>query len=171
MRNLVTVLMISSLGLAGCSGFRDSGANPANWFGRSSTIQHPVTADGSNPLIPEASNSILSRRPSIENYPGTPIYAVQAIEITPSSGGAILKATGVALRQGAYDVRLVPENRGMPVNGVLSFSMQAIQPQNTPQGSERTRRVSAGKFISAQTLEQVQELRVLSEVGTATSRR
>lgn len=173
MRNLVTVLMISSLGLAGCSGFRDSGANPANWFGKSSTVQRPsAPADGTNPLIPEESaGGILSRRPSAEIYLGTPIYAVQRVEINRSSGGAIVKATGVSLRQGAFDVRLVPQNRGEPVNGVLTFTMQAIQPQDTPQGSELSRRITAGQFVSAQTLEQVQEVRVLSQASTATSRR
>jgi hypothetical protein len=173
MRRLTTVLMMSSLTLAGCSGFRDSRANPANWFGTSRTVEAVPAADAqtANPLIPEKRNSILQRKSDAELYEGTPIYAVQDVVIERSSGGAIVKATGLSLRQGAFDVRLMPENKGAPVGGILTYTMRAVQRTDTPQGPEQTRRVSAGKFISTQKLEEVSEIRVLGQTNIASSRR
>lgn len=175
MRGAVTLLTISSLALAGCSGFRDSGANPANWFGSSQSAPRAAPADAEagavNPLIPEDGDSIFARKPEAETYAGTPIYTVKNLTVEPSAGGAIVKATGVSLRQGAYDVRLWPENDGEPVNGVLTYTMRAIQRADTPQGPERTRRVSAGQFVSDQTLTQVRSVHVLGRTTTATTRR
>ncbi|SEK35134.1 hypothetical protein [Roseovarius nanhaiticus] len=173
MRSLVTIATISSLALAGCSGFRDSRANPANWFGGSRTAPAPTAAEASvNPLIPEERrNSIFQRKSDEETYEGTPIYAVEKVEIERSSGGAIIKATGLSLRQGAFDVRLQPENGGEPVNGVLTYTLRAVQRADTPQGPEQTRRVEAGQFISSQALAEASEIRVLARTNSAASRR
>ncbi|MEI4263589.1 hypothetical protein [Roseovarius sp. D0-M9] len=172
MRSLVTLVTISGLTLAGCSGLRDSRVNPANWFGQSRTTPVAASADATvNPLIPEARDSIFQRKSDEETYQGTPIYAVEGVVIERSSGGAIVKATGLSLRQGAYDVRLSPENKGEPVGGVLTYTMRAVQRADTPQGPEQTRRVSAGAFISTQTLEETSEIRVLGQTNSAASRR
>lgn len=173
MRRLMTVLMISSLTLAGCSGFRDSRANPANWFGKSSTVERTTTASSAqaNPLIPDESDSIFARKSRVTEYIGTPIHAVQAVTVERSSGGAIVKATGLSLRQGAFDVRLWPENRGEPVNGILTYTLRAIQRTDTAQGPEQTRRVTAGQFVSSKVLDDVREIRVQGLNNTvATSR-
>ncbi|MFD0858321.1 hypothetical protein [Roseovarius aquimarinus] len=170
MRAVVTLVTISSLTLAGCSGFRDSRANPANWFGGGRSAPALTTdAAAANPLIPEERDSIFRRAPEEERYQGTPIHAVQEVLIEPSSGGAIIKATGLSLRQGAFDVRLVPENEGVPVDGVLSYTLRAVQRTDTPQGPEQTRRVSAGRFITAQTLREAREVRVLAQTNSAAS--
>ncbi|MFX0540539.1 hypothetical protein ACEWPM_002245 [Roseovarius sp. S4756] len=173
MRRLVTLVTISSLTLAGCSGFRDSRANPANWFGSSRTAPAPTAAEAAaNPLIPEERrNSIFQRKSDAETYAGTPIYAIENVAIERSSGGAIVKATGLSLRQGAFDVRLMPENKGESVNGVLTYTLRAVQRADTPQGPEQTRRVSAGQFISTQTLLEAREIRVLGQTNSAASRR
>lgn len=174
MRKLVTVLLISSLGLSGCSGFRDSGANPMNWFGKSTTVKTspaPINTESANPLIPEKDDSIFRRKSGAETYTGTPIYAVQDVVIERAAGGAIVKATGLSLRQGAYDVRLWPENGGEPVDGVLSYTLRAVQRPDTAQGPEHTRRVNAGHFVKDKTLGMVREVRVLGQINTATSRR
>jgi hypothetical protein len=173
MRSLVTVMMISGLLLTGCSGFRESRANPGNWFGSSSTVERaaPTDAQTFNPLIPEKRDSILQRKSEAESYEGTPIYAVEGVMIERSAGGAIIKATGQSLRQGAFDVRLWPENGGEPANGALTYTMRAIQRTDTPQGAAQTRRVEAGHFISTQTLEEVSEIRVIGATNIATTRR
>ena len=173
MRSLVTLLTISSLTLAGCSGFSESRVNPANWFGQSRTAERSAPAGNAavNPLIPEKSNSIFRRKSDAETYAGTPIYAVQTVVVEPSAGGAIVKATGISLQQGAFDVRLLPENGGAPIEGMLTYTMRAIQRVDTPQGPEQTRRVSAGQFVSRQTLDEVRGVRVLSQTTTATSSR
>jgi hypothetical protein len=173
MRGLVTLLTISSLTLAGCSGFRDSRANPVNWFGQSRSTPQPapVQSDAVNPLIPERRDSIFRRRSDAETYVGTPIYAVENVAVEPAAGGAIVTATGISLRQGAFDVRLWPENDGEPVDGVLTYTMRAVQRTDTPQGPVQTRRVSAGQFVSTQTLEAVRSVHVLGATTAATTRR
>ncbi len=169
MRGLVTLLTISGLALAGCAGFRDKMFNPGNGFDPGGAA--PAGALGANPLIPEEGESIFRRKADAETYAGTPIYAVQDVTIEPASGGAIVKAVGVSLRQGAFDVRLWPENGGAPVDGMLTFTLRAVQRADTPQGPEQTRRVSAGQFVSSQTLAAVRGVRVLSQTTTATSTR
>lgn len=173
MRRLVTLLTISSLALAGCSGFRDSRANPANWFGKSRTVERVDAVEGAsaNPLIPEKRNSIFQRKSEAEKYAGTPIYAVEGISVSPSWGGAVVTATGFSQRQDAYDVRLWPENDGEPVDGVLTYTLRAVQFANKPQGPIQTRRVTAGQFVSTQTLGRVRQIRVIGATNIATSKR
>ncbi|MCZ4352397.1 hypothetical protein O4H61_07700 [Roseovarius aestuarii] len=174
MRFAITFLMVSSLTLSACGGLRDSRANPANWFGGSKIERRtaPVEAEAYNPLIPEKRDSIFQRKSEEETYEGTPIYAVEGVAVERSSGGAIIKATGLSLRQGAFDVRLWPENKDeKPVDGVLTYTLRAVQRTDTPQGPERTRRVSAGTFVTTQTLESVRVIRVLGQTNTATTRR
>lgn len=173
MRGLVISLAISGLALTGCAGFRDSGANPANWFGASTAEARPVpaTSGGSNPLIPEGSESIFRRKSDADSYAGTPIYVVESVVVEPAAGGAIVTATGLSRRQGAFDVRLSPENGGMPMDGILVYTMRTVQRDDTPPGAEQTRRVTAGQFVPKKLLEQVRGVRVQGLTTTATSTR
>lgn len=173
MRFAIPLMMVCGLSLSACGGLRDSRVNPANWFGGSKVERRsaPVATETVNPLIPEQRDSIFKRKPESETYAGTPIYAVEGVTVERSSGGAIVKATGLSLRQGAFDVRLWPENDGEPVEGVLTYTMRSIQRDDTPQGIERTRRVHAGAFITNQTLSEVRSIRVLGLTNSATTRR
>ncbi|MDT8326175.1 MAG: hypothetical protein RQ750_02145 [Roseovarius sp.] len=172
MRILLALTMVSSMLLAGCGGLRDSRANPANWFGKSQS--RPVAATPSetvNPLIPEKEESIF-RRNKAEVYLGTPIDQIAEMKIERTSDGAIIRVIGRSLRQGAFDVRLVPDTKdGRPVNGVLSYRLLALQPGNQPQGSERARTVQAAVFVSTQTLEQARTITVSGARNTQTSTR
>lgn len=160
MRTLATTMLISTLLLTACG---DSRMNPRNWFGSSKPERTVRTTDAKefNPLIPEERDSIFRRRSADESYEGTPIHTVSDISIEPSSGGAIIKVTGIALRQGAYDVRLRPVNEGEPVDGVLTFTLDAMQPVNRPQGPVQTRTVNAGRFITSQALNELRAIRVI----------
>ncbi len=177
MRRLVSLMLISSLVLAGC-GLRDSRVNPANWFGKSKSVRvaKPGPQDSPsevNPLIPRETASIrtLIRKQRTE-YNGTPVQSVTNLVIEPSSGGAIIRATGMPLRQGAYDVRLTPAWEGAePPRGVLTYRMEAVQPIDTAQGTQNSRRVTAARFVSTQTLEAVSEIRVIGAGNIQTSRR
>jgi hypothetical protein len=166
--------MTGALALAGCGGFRDSRINPRNWFGRSTSRARDTAAasTGGNPLIPEDDESIFRRRNREEVYPGTPVDQITALAVERTSDGAIIRATGQTARQGAFDVRLVPEQpENAPVGGVLSYELQAVQPSETPQGPARTRQVHAGVFVSNQTLEQVTAVRVRGLRNERVSRR
>lgn len=171
MRTLLTTLLISTLVLSACG--RDSRMNPRNWFGQSKPERVVRTADpnAANPLIPEQRDSIFRKRPDSETYEGTPIEAIRDVRVERSSGGAIITATGVSLRQGAFDVRLRPVSDDEPVNGVLSYTMDAVQLANTPQGPEQTRTVEAARFISTQTLEEIRTIRVIGATNIHTTSR
>ena len=173
MRFAILFLMVSGLTLSACGGMRDSRANPANWFGGSKVERRsaPVANETVNPLIPEQSNSIFRRKSDAETYQGTLLYAIENVSVERSWGGAIVTATGYSLRQGAFDVRLMPENGGEPVDGVLTYSLRAVQRTDTPQGPQQTRRVNAGMFITTQTLDEVRMVRVLGQTNTASTRR
>jgi len=175
MQRRVFLSMTGAFALAGCGGFRDSRINPRNWFGRSTARPRSTGAastGGGNPLIPEDDGSIFRRRNREVVYPGTPVDQVTALAVERTSDGAIIRATGRTLRQGAFDVRLVPEQpENAPVGGVLSFELQAVQPSDTPQGPARTRQVQTGVFVSNQTLEQVSQISVRGLRNERVSRR
>ncbi|QYX55671.1 hypothetical protein K1T73_11285 [Roseovarius sp. SCSIO 43702] len=176
MRIIVALMVVSSLTLAGCAGWRDSRVNPGNWFGGGApkrAAQPTTSTAASNPLIPDQSGSIFRRKSAVEVYEGTPIHSVTSLALEPSSGGAILRVTGVPLRQGAFDVRLTPVSGRIdqPVNGVLAYRLEAIQPTTTPQGPERTRRVHAGRFLTDETLRDVRVISVRGAGNVITTRR
>ena len=173
MHRRVFLSMTGAFALTGCSGYRQSRINPRNWFGRSTARPREVAAaDGSNPLIPEREDSIFRRGPREEVYDGTPVDQVTALAVERTSDGAIIRVTGQTVRQGAFDVRLVPEQpMDAPVSGVLSYELQAVQPSDTPQGPARTRLVQAGVFVSNQTLAQVTQVRVRGLRNERVSRR
>jgi len=154
--------------LAGCGGFRNSRANPRNWFsGRRARRSQEAAASADepvNPLIPsrdEEEGGLFSRLREKRPYEGTPVAVVSAFELKPVSGGGLVSVEGVTLQQGAFDVRLIPDNpEGEPVGGVLRFELRAVQPTDTPQGPERARQVLAAAFVSNKVLNATSEIRV-----------
>ncbi len=152
MRGFLTILVISSIVLSSCSRLRDSRLNPGNWFGKSEPrqVQTAQTAeDEINPLIPEERPSIFRRNKDKEaNYQGTPVDQVTTLKVEPTPTGAIIRVTGIALQQGAYDVRLTNETDGEPVDGVLTYRLMAVQFTNTPQGAPQQRTLHAATFVS-----------------------
>lgn len=186
MRIVVSGLVISAMTLAGCSGFRDSRANPANWFGQSaperlveSGTPRPPSSDRQtgNPLIEEPESDPLTRRnaSSVEKsgilrrrgaedvYEGTLIDEVTALRLERVPTGAILHVTGLPQREGAFDVRLIPQSIDGPVNGVMAYTLNAYQPVTTRQGSPRTREVEVGRFLSNTQLDRITEIQVIAE--------
>lgn len=159
MRSFVTVLVISSIVLSGCSRLRDSRLNPGNWFGGGAAEPVAAAPGQANPLIPERTRLRRSERRSI--YTGTPVDQVTDVRIETTTSGAIVRVTGVSLQQGAFDVRLLADNEGDPVDGVLTLRLLAEQPRDTAQGSPRQRTVEAGRFISKNTLARTRSIRVI----------
>jgi len=178
MRTLVTILVVSSLVLAGCGRVRESKLNPGNWFGQSRVervearrAKTAKDAAEANPLIPAQRPSVFRKKSDEESYEGTPVHSIESLIVERSSGGAIVRATGLALRQGVYDVRLISETDGEPVDGVLTYELQALQPTRTPQGPRQTRMVDAAVFISTQTLETVKAIRVAGATNARSTKR
>ncbi|MAQ82521.1 MAG: hypothetical protein CMH12_04740 [Maritimibacter sp.] len=133
--------MILGLSVAGCGAMSESRLNPANWFGRSET----TVSDTSNPY----------------QDPRALIGDVTELRLEKIPGGAIVRATGVATRQGYYDGELVPANNGMVVDGVLAFHFRVSPPLTATRVSTvRSREIIVGQFLSDQTLAQVRAIQV-----------
>jgi len=190
MRFLLSILLISSLTLAACGGFRDSRLNPVNWFGksRSQAIEQPSGASGTkevNPLIGDRKRSPLVkakntsviqrsglfRRDKVVPYEGTPVDQVTDLQIERTSTGAIVRATGLTLRQGAFDVRLLRDNDEVSEDGVLTYTLRALQPVSMPQGPQRTRTIRAADYISKDDLSRVRVIRVSGARNVRTTSR
>ncbi|MEL6314984.1 MAG: hypothetical protein AAFN44_13995 [Pseudomonadota bacterium] len=195
MRHNLLILLMTSLVLMSCGTVRESRFNPINWFGSSTSSTNEtgtvVAADGEvvevNPLIGERKQSqiknVTNRSTSVadrasllaaddeEPYLGTMVDQVSSLEIQKTTTGAIVTVSGVTTRQGAYDVRLVALNNGAIVDGVLTYELRALQPIQTAQGPERTRRIQAAAPISVQELELVRTVQVVARRNTRTSRR
>ncbi len=196
MRVSVLILLTASLVLASCGSVRESRFNPVNWFGSSTSssneVEAVVNADGEvvpvNPLIGEKrrasqivnvtnrSTNAIDRAQLLRNkeegpYQGTLVAQVTSLDIQRTTTGGIVSVTGLTTRQGAFDVRLVARNQGVPVDGVLTYELRAVQPIQTLQGPERTRRIQAAAPLSIQDLEGIRTVQVVARTNTRTSRR
>ncbi|SLN62736.1 hypothetical protein PEL8287_03434 [Roseovarius litorisediminis] len=171
MRILVTVLVVSSLMLTGCSRLRDSRANPANWFGKSTSRPVAETQAGQNNPLIEEETGIFSRRKKAKVYTGTPVDQITSLSVEKTSEGAIISVIGLSQLQGAYNVKLTSDTDGEPVNGVLTYTLKAVQPQDQPQGAQRSRTIHAARFVSNGTLEKVTTINVRAARNVQTTRR
>lgn len=170
MRTFLSLLLVSSFLLSACSAWRDSRVNPSNWFGSGRAA--PATsaeAENANPLIPTQRNVL--RRNRAERYDGIMVAEVTDLVIEPTSTGAIVRVTGRSSLMGAHDVRLVPDNDGDPVDGVLSYALMAVQPEDQGIGSDRARTLRAGAYVSSNTLAATQTVEVRAGTNSLSTRR
>lgn len=169
MRIFVTVLVISTMVLSGCG---NSSANPRNWFGKKKAQRTVQTTDSEaaeqNPLIPDTVGIFESRRKQRTTYEGVPVDQISNLVIERTSSGAIVRVTGVSLRQGAHDVRLTSDTKGEPKDGVLTLTLKALQFTNTRQGPERTRVIKAARHVSANQLEKIRVIQVVAARNSLT---
>ncbi|QTN35608.1 hypothetical protein [Cognatishimia activa] len=168
MKKTIGLLLIATLTLSACGRVRDSAINPFNWFGGSETVE--TTAEEVNPLIPQERESLL-RRPEAE-YAGTLVADLTTLKIERVAGGAIIRVKGIASTQGAFDVRMEPENEDQePVKGVLTYTLLAVQPPGFRQGPAQSREITAAVFRTDQELANVRTIRVVGANKTLQSRR
>lgn len=173
MRSL-TVLLIGTLILSACGGWRDSRVNPSNWFGRSQPVATNVDSEGAvNPLLPQGDEGIgIFDRP--EEVDGSvPIANVTEMRIEPTNTGAIIYATGVATRQGAFDAEMRRvRSEDDAKNGILTYVFRVVYPVNaTPQGDKASRTVHDAVTVSKDTLEGIRLVRVVAAQNALESRR
>ncbi len=168
MRKPLTLLLAGSIVLAGCGGWRDSRINPSNWFGSSEVSEAPVSEDV-NPLIPEKTGRGLFDKPEAEDR--TVLVAeVSELRIERTPVGAIIYVTGVASRQGAFDVELRPVANEDP--SILEYDFRVVYPENaTPVGSEFTRTLRAARSLTNEDLSGVRLIRVNGSSNARESRR
>jgi hypothetical protein len=172
MRKTFSALLVSTLVLSGCATVRDSRANPFNWFGSARSEATAQTVN-TNPLIPQSSGLFSSSRAEQATYKGRPFDQVTDLTIERVPGGALIRATGLAARQGIYEVQLTPANEDeLPVDGVLTYRLEGVEPErNTAVGAIPTREVTAGRKLTDQMLAGVRTIRVEGQRNALTSRR
>lgn len=172
MRTFLILMVASSLALSACSGWRDSRANPSNWFGGSRSAPAPVEAGGTvNPLIPQQTGIL--QRDRRETYDGTLVLEITDLVVERTSTGGIIRVTGQTALQGAFDVRLTSEDENdiEPVDGVLTFELRAIQPDNQGIGTIAGRTVRVGRYVSSHVLERTSEVRIVGAQNVRTTQR
>jgi hypothetical protein len=168
MRIPLSALLISTLLLSACGGFRDSRVNPMNWFGNSRS--EPVNNGTVNALIPQRRGGML-RREALP-YQGTAVDTITELQVERAAGGAIVRVTGVARTLGSYEVFLTSDTENKPVDGVLTFTLKALVPKGAPaQGSAIAREISAAKFVTDRQLDGVRTIRVLAASNARSVRR
>jgi len=169
MRTPIILITLTSFILASC-GWRDSRANPRNWFGGGREVAVVEPAEDVNPLIPQRNNTF---RRGEEPDRSVLIGTITSLRVEPTPAGAIIYATGIADRQGAFRARLVPDNEALePEDGVLTFGLRVVYPNEpTAVGSEFSRTIHEAFTVTSQTLSQVRTIRVEGARNAQESRR
>ena len=168
MHRPLAITLASALVLAGC-GWKDSRINPTNWFGRSQTAEVEVSAN-TNPLIPEESNARgIFDSPEPEDT-SVLVSQLSDLRIERTAAGAIIFATAVASRQGAYDLELRRVEEAE--DGVLAYDFRVVYPEvATATGSDYSRTLHAARTVSHQDLEGIRVVRVNAAENARESRR
>ncbi|WP_323783615.1 hypothetical protein [Leisingera sp.] len=169
MHKPLALTLACALMLAGCGGWKQSRINPSNWFGSSAPAEAPAPGN-SNPLLPQESNARgLFARPEPKDT-SVLVSHVTGMRIERTASGAIIYATAVAARQGAYDVVLRPVEDND--EGVLSFDFRIVYPEDgTPTGSESSRTIHAARTVTNQDLAGIRTVRVNGAENARESRR
>ena len=170
MRISILVLLVSGLALSSCGGWRTSPANPGNWFNGSQPTAAVPISEEKNPLLPQRSKLTLRAK---EPDTSVLITSIKTLNIERTPTGAIVHATGIAARQGAFNVVLKPKNiEEKPEDGVLTYEFRVLYPKDpTTIGTEHTRKIEAARSLSNQTLAKVRTIRVVAEQNARESRR
>ncbi|ATG35399.1 MULTISPECIES: hypothetical protein [Phaeobacter] len=174
MQRSLALLLVGAVALSGC-GFRDSRVNPLNWFGGSDEVEVVETSgEPVNPLIPVQNRvSVFARPDAVDETVLVQSVTDMRVERTPT--GAIVYATGIAARQGAYGVELRLDEADRDArtrDATLDFTFRAIYPDTrTALGSERTRTLRAAVSLSQQQLASVRSIRVVAAQNARESRR
>lgn len=149
------LMTTAALVLGGC-GFGESRLNPVNWF----------RSDAESESVPNVEIVVTEEtRPLVAQITG--------LVVEPTPGGAIIRATALPPVQGWYDSALVRETPdGLPVDGTLTFSFRARPPLTATRASTvQSRELTAGIFVTANTLAGVSRITVTGATNARTARR
>jgi hypothetical protein len=130
------------LALGACGSVRDSRLNPMNWFSRDST----------ETLAPSGGWATEVDRRAL-------VPVVGEMELIQTTGGALLRASGVTQTQGWWDAELRPVNDGRPLDGTLIYEFVLAAPRTpTAVSTEVSRTVTAGVKIPTPRLDGVRRV-------------
>lgn len=163
-------LLVGTMTLAACGGWRDARVNPRNWFGGSEETT-PVEAEYVNPLLPqeEEKANLLGSAPE-EVDRGVAIARITDLRVERTDTGAIILATGEAKRLGAYKAELVRDET--VASDELVFVFRVTYPEKaTYAGSPTTRTIRAAASVSNQDLTPIRVIRVIGAENARETRR
>jgi hypothetical protein len=158
MRGSVLAAMAALVFLASCG----TRLNPFNWFG--GATEEPVAVD-----MDDADGAPADPRPLVDQ--------VAALQVDRVPGGALVTAIGLPPTQGHFEAELVPtatalDGRPAPDDGVLTFRFVAVPPPGPRRsGTQASRELSAGVFLTDQTLAPVRTITVVGERNRRSARR
>lgn len=171
MRKSLVLILAGTLILSGCGGWRDSRINPGNWFGksRSAPIAETTATEVVNPLIPQERRKSIFARAEKEDL-SVPVATISDLRVEPTPNGAIIYATAIASRQGAYEVELRQEPDA--AEDTLEYTLRVVYPEaSTPSGSVHSRTVQAAVTLSEQDLRGIRTIRVNGTENARETRR
>ena len=161
MRTTLILALATTVAISGCARVAESQFNPLNWFGTSQTTATPVDADGNRiPLVQAGGAQEIDARVLIDS--------VESMVVQQTSFGAIVRATGTAATQGAYNAELVPV-RADAGTLTLAFRVEAVT--GTAQGGTLSRRIVAAKTFSQGELAGVSRIAVQGQCNAQVSSR
>lgn len=145
---LLGTALITSL--TGCARISESRLNPLNWFGASRSVAATAPQER-QPLVPT--------RRTVQVVESRPLIAsVTALSVDRAPSGAIVRATGLAPRQGFFNAQLVKTGIS---NGTLVLQFRAEAPAGfEPTGTNASREITAAYTINANDLAAIRRVRV-----------
>ena len=150
MKRSLTLAVCVALTVSGCARISESRFNPLNWFGQST--EAPLDTNGERrPLVPlNSTTKVVDTRGLVQTVTG--------LTIERTASGAILRASGIAATQGAYNAELVVV--GQDAN-TLTYAFR-IEIAQGLQGVGRasSREVIAATVLSVAELANVRRIRV-----------
>lgn len=143
----VALSLALALALSGCG---QSKLNPWNWFKHEQVMT----------LAPKEGY------PDVKEDPRELIAQVTALEVKQTQGGAIVAATGQTPTQGWWGAKLLAENDGKPVDGVMTYRFVVAWPDPQSPAASRvstpqSRDVTAAAFIDNVMLAEVKKIVVI----------
>ncbi|MCA1777658.1 MAG: hypothetical protein LC676_19215 [Loktanella sp.] len=161
MRTTLILALATTVAVSGCARVAESRFNPTNWFGSSETTATPVDADGNRiPLVAAGGAQEIDARVLIDN--------VESMEVLQTGFGAIVRATGTAATQGAYNAELVPVRADA---GTLTLAFRVEAASGTAQGGALSRQIVAAKTFTQSDLVGVSRIAVQGQRNAQVSSR
>ena len=157
MVRVISVVTLAALLLSGCARVSESRLNPFNWFGgnRGGDAQIVDPAD-IRPLVPADR--------VVQVVDGRPLVAqITQVDLTPTSDGIIVRASGIATAAGAYSGELTTASVG---DGTIALDFRAFQGGGAGDGT-----ITVARFLSFGELGNTRTITVRSASNAVTRRR
>jgi hypothetical protein len=151
MRKTVAALSVL-LVLSACGGLRESRLNPFNWFGQGREARVEASAE------------------TVARDPRPLVAEVVSLSVDRMPGGAIVRAMGLPPTQGYWEAELVAAEDSPA--GTLAFEFRiAPPPEPRRAGTQRSREVLVGRFLSTARLEGIRTITVIGAENRRSARR